>query len=109
MVLTREVGSMVNSSKTATTVFPTINLKETGMNILKIRKEKNISVKDLQNYFGFEQPQAIYKWQWGECLPTVDNLYALSILFNMSINQILVSNGQDFIILYNNKVHIMLN
>lgn len=103
MVLTREVESMVNSSKTATTVFPTINLKETGKNILKIRKEKNISVKDLQVYFGFEQPQAIYKWQWGECLPTVDNLYALSILFNMSINQILVSNGQDFIILYINK------
>jgi transcriptional regulator with XRE-family HTH domain len=99
---------MVNSSKIVTTDFPTINLKDTGKNILKIRKEKNISVKDLQAYFGFEQPQAIYKWQWGESLPTVDNLYALSILFNMSINQILVSNGRDFIFFYDNKMDIML-
>lgn len=85
---------------TSATTFPTIDLKETGKNILRIRKSKDISVKELQNYFGFEQPQAIYKWQWGECLPTVDNLYALSKLFNMTINEILVSSDQDFVHLW---------
>lgn len=76
--------------------YPTIDLKATGKNIVRLRKEKNFSVRDLQEYFGFESPQAIYKWQWGESLPTVDNLYALSILFNVSMNSILVphSNAQ---------------
>jgi len=87
------MATLCTSAKT----FTTNNLKETGKNILRIRKSKDISVKDLQHYFGFEQPQAIYKWQWGECLPTVDNLYALSKLFNMTINEILVSSDQDFV------------
>lgn len=49
-----------------------------------------LSVKDLQNYFGFEAPRAIYKWQKGEALPSVDNLYALGILFEVPMDQILV-------------------
>lgn len=73
--------------------YPTIDLKATGKNIIRLRKERNFSVRDLQEYFGFESPQAIYKWQWGESLPTVDNLYALSVLFNVSMNSILVPNS----------------
>lgn len=73
--------------------YPTIDLKATGKNIVRLRKERNFSVRDLQEYFGFESPQAIYKWQWGKSLPTVDNLYALSVLFNVSMNSILVPNS----------------
>jgi transcriptional regulator with XRE-family HTH domain len=70
--------------------FPIIDLELTGANILKLRKVKGLSVKDLQVYFKFECPQAIYKWQWGQSLPSIDNLFALSKLFDMSINEILV-------------------
>ncbi|WP_066875263.1 helix-turn-helix domain-containing protein [Clostridium mediterraneense] len=70
--------------------FPTIDIKSTGANILRLRKLSKLSVKDLQMYFGFEGPQAIYKWQWGQCLPSVDNLFALSKLFNVTIEEILV-------------------
>lgn len=79
------------------TAFPSIDLIATGNNIKKIRIACGLSVKDLQNFFGFEQPQAIYKWQWGECLPSVDNLYALSKLFNVPIDKILVGKNEDFI------------
>ena len=41
-------------------------------------------------YFGFEEPRAIYKWQKGESLPTVDNLYALGNLLEVPMDQILV-------------------
>lgn len=70
--------------------FPTIDVEATGANILRLRKSNGLSVKDLQVYFGFEGPQAIYKWQWGQCLPSVDNLFALSKLFHTSIEEILV-------------------
>lgn len=70
--------------------FPIIDVQATGANILRLRKLNGLSVKDLQVYFGFEGPQAIYKWQWGQCLPSVDNLFALSKLFNTSIDEILV-------------------
>lgn len=70
--------------------LPIIDVKATGANIARIRKLRNLSVRDLQVYFGFEGPQAIYKWQWGQCLPSIDNLFALSRIFNISIEEILV-------------------
>lgn len=41
--------------------------------------------------WGFSTPQAIYKWQHGASLPTVDNLVALSIIFDVPIDAILVT------------------
>jgi len=81
------------------TVFPCIDIIATGTNIKNIRMANDLSVRDLQNYFGFDQPQAIYKWQWGECLPSIDNLYALSKLFHVPIDKILVGSNEDFSIL----------
>ena len=63
---------------------------ETGKNILRLREERGMTVRDLQAYFGFEEPQAIYKWQKGKSLPTVDNLYALGALLEVPLEEILV-------------------
>ena len=65
----------------------------TGRMIKALRKHNGYSVQDIQEYFGFDQPQAIYKWQRGETLPTVDNLYALSSLLGAPIEDILVPTG----------------
>ena len=40
--------------------FPVIDLTATGANIRRLRLERGLTVRDLQRYFGFEQPQAIY-------------------------------------------------
>lgn len=70
--------------------MPRIDLIKTGDNIYRFREKAGLSVKDLQNIFGFNNAQAIYKWQKGESLPTVDNLVILSRLFKVSIEEILV-------------------
>ncbi|MBR2894502.1 MAG: helix-turn-helix transcriptional regulator, partial [Oscillospiraceae bacterium] len=57
----------------------------------RLRRERGLSVKDIQTFFGFEEPQAIYKWQRGKSLPSVDNLYALSALLDVSMDDIIVS------------------
>lgn len=80
--------------------FPIIDLKATGANITRLRKETGLSVRDLQAYFGFDSPQAIYKWQWGDSLPTIDNLYALSKLLNKSMEEILVITPQSPLIIF---------
>ena len=71
--------------------FPVIDPIATGKNIVRLRVERGMSVRDLQAYFGFEEPQAIYKWQQGKSLPSVDNLYALGALFKVPMEDILVS------------------
>ena len=51
--------------------FPVIDLPATGANIRRLRQTKGLSVRDLQQFFGFEEPQAIYKWQRGQSLPLI--------------------------------------
>ncbi len=70
--------------------IPTIDMVRTGKNIENLRIRNGMSVKDIQKIFGFVTPQAIYKWQHGVSLPTVDNLVILSMLFNVSIDEILI-------------------
>jgi hypothetical protein len=55
------------------------------------RKAAGLSVHDLQVVFGFNSPQAIYKWQNGTALPTVDNLIVLAALLHVRIDDILVT------------------
>ena len=71
-------------------VFPTIDLVATGKNIIKLREESGLSVRDLQNIFGFATPQAISKWQHGTALPTIDNLIVLSAVFKVSMEEIII-------------------
>lgn len=70
--------------------MPTINMVETGKNIERLRKLAGISVRDLQNVFGFGTPQAIYKWQHGTAMPTIDNLVVLADVLQVRIDDILV-------------------
>ena len=71
--------------------IPTVDLAQTGTNIVNLRKAAGLTVHDLQMVFGFNSPQAIYKWQNGTTLPTVDNLIVLAALLNVRIDDILVT------------------
>jgi len=71
--------------------FPVIDAEATGENILRLRKQRGLSVREMQAWFGFEEPQAIYKWQKGKTLPSVDNLYALGTLLDVPMEEILVA------------------
>lgn len=71
-------------------VFPTIDLVATGKNIVRLREKSGLSVRELQDIFGFATPQAIYKWQHGATLPTIDNLIVLSTIFKVSMEEIII-------------------
>ena len=73
--------------------FPVIDLVKTGKNIKYLREQTGISVKDLQEVLGFSTPQAIYKWQWGDTLPDIQNLLLMAKLFNVKVEDILVTVG----------------
>lgn len=75
--------------------IPTINMAKTGQNIMALRQKAGLSVKDLQDVFGFATPQAIYKWQHGAALPTIDNLVVLAAVFGVSVDAILVLDTAD--------------
>ena len=68
---------------------------KTGQNIIILRKKAGLTVRDLQDAFGFGTPQAIYKWQQGLALPTIDNLVALAALLNVTLDDIIVTDTQN--------------
>ena len=74
--------------------LPVVNMRLTGERISQLREARGLTVRQLQRLLGFATPQAIYKWQHGETLPTIDNLVALSAILNVPIQEILVTDGE---------------
>ena len=62
----------------------------TGANITRLRQAAGLTVRQMQDAFGFSTPQAIYKWQRGEALPTLENMAILARLFRLPMERILV-------------------
>ncbi len=75
--------------------IPAIDMIKTGENINILRNKAGLSVKDLQDIFGFGTPQAIYKWQRGIALPTIDNLVVLAAVLGVRMDEILVVNNMN--------------
>ena len=69
---------------------PRFDIVASGERMKEIRKQRNISVKQVMEYMGFESTQAVYKWEAGKCYPQADNLVALAILYNVSPMELLV-------------------
>ena len=70
--------------------FPMINTVATGENINRMRIEAGMTVKEMQNVFGFTTPQAIYKWIHGTAMPTIDNMVILAAMFGVTVDEIIV-------------------
>ncbi|MDE5598237.1 MAG: helix-turn-helix domain-containing protein [Lachnospiraceae bacterium] len=70
--------------------IPTIDMTATGENIMRLREAAGLTVRDLQDIFGFATPQAIYKWQHGTAMPAIDNLVVLAAVFNVPMDEIIV-------------------
>lgn len=70
--------------------MPTIDMVATGRNITRLREAAGLTVRDLQDIFGFATPQAIYKWQHGTAMPTIDNLVVLAAVLKVPMDAIIV-------------------
>lgn len=75
-------------------MFPTINKKATGINLKKLMNQQGFTVKDIQQYLYLGSVQSIYHWLSGTCLPSLDNLYAMSELFQVPMDEIIAGNRQ---------------
>ena len=76
-------------------VLPAIDLTATGIRIAQLRQLAGLTVRDLQDIFGFNTPQAIYRWQRGVTLPTLDNLVVLAAVLGTTLDSIIVRTGTD--------------
>ena len=69
--------------------IPIIDMAATGQNIARLRRSSGLRICELQDILGFSTPQAIYKWQRGDSLPTLDNIVVLAAAFGVTVDEIL--------------------
>lgn len=70
---------------------PEIDVKATGLNICSRLEAHEILKSELRLYLGYTSAEAIYRWPEGKNLPTLQNLYAISKILGVSINDLLVT------------------
>ena len=73
-----------------------IDMEKTGNNLRKYAYENGYSVKDIQQYLGLSCPQPVYRWFKGTILPSVDNLFRLSELFHVHMEDLLVKQYSEY-------------
>ncbi len=73
-------------------MFPVIDKRKTGINLRRIMDRRGMTVKDVQRYLELGSVQSIYHWVNGISMPTIDNLYALSELFHLTIDELVCGN-----------------
>ena len=69
---------------------PVVDLKATGAQIKSLRTKFGYTVHDIKTIFGFEYPQAVYAWEKGKSIPTIDNLLVLAHLFDVTVEEIVI-------------------
>ncbi len=74
--------------------IPLINKNETAKRLELLMKWNHLRPKDIQEYLGLACVQTVYRWLEGVNIPSVDHLYALSRLFHVSMDDMLVGNGK---------------
>ena len=77
--------------------YPQIDNKKTGAWLRSLCKHYGYTVKDIQDYLHISSNQAVYEWFNGHTLPSVNNLLALSNLFGIPMNQLLVDDTHEVI------------
>ena len=75
-------------------MFPTINLRETGINLRRIMDKRGITPKEIKEFLNLGSIQTVYNWFNGLNMLTVDNLYALSQFLQVPIDEIICGNGK---------------
>ncbi len=73
-------------------MFPTLDLRATGINLRRIMDKQGFTVKQVQKYLGLSSVQSVYHWLNGITMPSLDNLYALSQLFQLPMDELVCGN-----------------
>ncbi len=71
----------------------TIDTVATGANIRAMVKAKGMKIADMQDVFGFNTPQAIFKWFRGDAMPTIDNMVIMADTFGVKIDDIIITKN----------------
>ena len=71
-------------------LYVSLDLKLTGQRIRTVMIEHGYTVRQIQEKLDLTCPHAVYKWIHGSCIPSTDNLYRLSKIFQIHMEDLLI-------------------
>lgn len=74
-------------------VYISLDVKLTGQRIHNVMIERGYTVRQIQEILDLSCPHPVYRWIHGCCIPSTDNLYRLSKLFCVHMEDLLVEMG----------------
>ena len=75
--------------------YPYINKKKTARKIRSIIEESRFSLQEICDFLCLSNVHAIYHWTEGISLPSIDNFYALSVLTDVHIDDMIICDKPD--------------
>ena len=70
-----------------------IDAELTGQRLKKAFKDNGYSVREIQYKLDLCCPQGIYRWLQGKTLPSLANLYMLSQILQVSMEELIVTRN----------------
>ena len=88
---------MTNNQTNLNFRVPVIDVPATSKNLKSLRERRGITVSEIQNMFGMENPQSIYNWENPErkTLPCIDNLVMLAKIYKVALDEMIVIREDD--------------
>lgn len=90
--------------------IPVLNKKRTGKQLKYFIEKNNLRPIDIQKYLNLTCIQTVYRWLNGVNIPSTDNLYALSWLFDVKIDDMLMGNAKEipqYISIKKNRIYLL--
>lgn len=75
-----------------------INIKATGKRLKNLCEKKCVTVKRIQEELHIGAYQSVYNWFSGKTLPSLDNMYRLSRLLGVPMEDMIVDNRIYFLV-----------
>ena len=76
-------------------MIPVIDKESTGKQIRQYMNLRGFSVQDVKEYLSLGCVQSVYHWLDGQALPTLDNLYALSEMLQVPMENLIVGSRNN--------------
>lgn len=86
----RKRESLYLKAKKEPPKYPEIDMEWTGRLLKNYINKSDYDIQYIQRYLHLSCPQPIYRWFNGKNLPTIDHLYALSKLFGVHMDDLIV-------------------
>lgn len=71
---------------------PVIDVAATAAKIKEYRIRCGYTVRQIQSIFNFTSPEAIYAWEKGKYLPSIDNMIVIASVYGVSLDEIVVTD-----------------